>query len=420
LSREAIIKVEGLSKKYLLAKNTAVKSDTLYGNILNGVKNLKNIAQKKNTEEFLALDDVSFEVEQGDRVGIIGRNGAGKSTLLKIISRITPPTKGRIEINGRLASLLEVGTGFHGDLSGRENIYLNGSILGMTKREIDAKFDEIIDFAEVEKFLDTPVKRYSSGMYVRLAFAVAAHLEPDILIVDEVLAVGDSAFQKKCIGKMNDVSTKEGRTILFVSHNMAALQNLCNKAIVLNKGKVVLPLTASDSAIKYYLNDVKSNAQFNLDERTDRQGEGKIKLRQVEFLDAESNVQQSLISGQSVKMKINYTCYDNINPENVTVAIAISGDDGVLYSVLGNEFSSAAFDSISQAGSFICSIKKFPLLQGNYLLNVSVSQNGIVQDWVQEAVNLEVENGDFYGTGKIVPTTHRSVLVENNWECKPS
>lgn len=197
MSSDSIIKVEGLSKHYVLNKAMSPKSDTLYGNIWNSIKNVKNLTQKKETDDFWALKDISFEIKQGDRVGIIGRNGAGKSTLLKILSRITPPTTGTIEYNGRMASLLEVGTGFHGDLTGRENVYLNGSILGMSKHEIDKKFDEIVDFAEVEQFLDTPVKRYSSGMYVRLAFAVAANLEPDILIVDEVLAVGDAAFQKK-------------------------------------------------------------------------------------------------------------------------------------------------------------------------------------------------------------------------------
>jgi lipopolysaccharide transport system ATP-binding protein len=240
MNKNTAIKVEGLSKKYLLNKNRTSKNDTLYGSFINGIKNLKQTIQKKETEEFWALKDISFDINQGDRVGIIGRNGAGKSTLLKILSRITPPSSGRIEYTGRMASLLEVGTGFHGDLSGRENIYLNGSILGMHKHEIDKKFDEIVAFSEVEQFLDTPVKRYSSGMYVRLAFAVAAHLEPEILIVDEVLAVGDAAFQKKCLGKMEDVSTKEGRTILFVSHSMQAVQKLCNKGILLQKGQLML------------------------------------------------------------------------------------------------------------------------------------------------------------------------------------
>jgi lipopolysaccharide transport system ATP-binding protein len=191
-----------------------------------------------SSEDFWALKDISFELEQGDRLGIIGRNGAGKSTLLKVLSRITEPTGGRIEITGRVASLLEVGTGFHPELTGRENIFLNGAILGMTKTEIKKKFDEVVNFAEIEKFLDTPVKRYSSGMYVRLAFAVAAHLEPEILIVDEVLAVGDAQFQKKCIGKMEQVG-KEGRTVLFVSHNMGAIQGLCGRAVLLEGGKII-------------------------------------------------------------------------------------------------------------------------------------------------------------------------------------
>ncbi len=264
MSSHPIIKADGLSKKYILNKNTSVQSDTLYGNVINGVRGLRNLTRKTQTEEFMALQDISFEVNRGDRVGVIGRNGAGKSTLLKILSRITPPTSGRIEYIGRMASLLEVGTGFHGDLSGRENIYLNGSILGMSKHEIDKKFDEIVAFSEVEKFLDTPVKRYSSGMYVRLAFAVAAHLEPEILIVDEVLAVGDAAFQKKCLGKMNDVSKSEGRTILFVSHNMQAIQKLCNKGLYLNKGKMHSFGEINDIVGHYLQSGEASQSEFKL------------------------------------------------------------------------------------------------------------------------------------------------------------
>lgn len=244
-----VIKVENLSKRYILS-HLADKREQLFSRLLvNKAKELLSRGKKVvsspfkyqspfigSHEEFWALNDVSFEIKQGDRVGIIGRNGAGKSTLLKVLSRITEPTKGRITIDGRVASLLEVGTGFHSELTGRENIYLNGAILGMSRVEIKRKFDEIVAFAEVDKFLDTPVKRYSSGMYVRLAFAVAAHLEPEILIVDEVLAVGDAQFQKKCLGKMEDVSTKEGRTVLFVSHNMGAIKQLCSRAILLKDG----------------------------------------------------------------------------------------------------------------------------------------------------------------------------------------
>jgi lipopolysaccharide transport system ATP-binding protein len=237
----AIIKVENLSKQYVLSHETQERYTALRDVITNKAKKLLLFdlkkQKKRSTEVFWALKEVSFDINQGDRVGIIGRNGAGKSTLLKILSRITEPTSGRISLKGRVASLLEVGTGFHPELTGRENIFLNGAILGMSRNEIRKKFDEIVDFAEVEKFLDTPVKRYSSGMYVRLAFAVAAHLEPEILVVDEVLAVGDAKFQKKCLGKMEDVSKKEGRTVLFVSHNMSAVKTLCTSAIVLHKGE---------------------------------------------------------------------------------------------------------------------------------------------------------------------------------------
>lgn len=241
-----MIRVEGLSKSYTLRHRKAERYTALRDVITDNVKGLfRRKAVMESSEEFFALRDVSFTVNAGDRVGIIGRNGAGKSTLLKVLSRITEPTHGRIVLNGRVASLLEVGTGFHPELSGRENIYLNGAILGMSRAEITAKFDEIVAFAEVERFLDTPVKRYSSGMYVRLAFAVAAHLEPEILVVDEVLAVGDAKFQRKCLGKMEDVS-KGGRTILFVSHQMDAVQRLCNKGLLLEHGQLAATGSMND------------------------------------------------------------------------------------------------------------------------------------------------------------------------------
>lgn len=274
---DAVIKVENLSKKYLIGHQRKERYTVLRDVMTEGAKNFArkllhpfndstNQQFNDSTEEFYALRDVSFEINRGDRVGIIGRNGAGKSTLLKILSRITDPTSGRIEITGRVASLLEVGTGFHPELTGRENIYLNGAILGMGKAEIKLKFDEIVAFAEVEKFLDTPVKRYSSGMYVRLAFAVAAHLEPEILIVDEVLAVGDAQFQKKCLGKMEDIG-KEGRTVLFVSHNMVVVQALCQQTIILMDGSVKY-IGDTASAIYQYLelsNNINISA-FNADE----------------------------------------------------------------------------------------------------------------------------------------------------------
>jgi len=253
------IKVENLGKKYVINHEKGNGDDNFREIVVGTTKKIltslnpfsKPLKKETTTEDFWALNDVNFEINKGDKVGIIGRNGAGKSTLLKVLSRITEPTTGKIHINGRIASLLEVGTGFHPELTGRENIFLNGAILGMSRTEIKAKFDEIVAFAEVDKFLDTPVKRYSSGMYVRLAFSVAAHLEPEILVVDEVLAVGDVEFQKKCLGKMKDVS-EEGRTILFVSHNMAAIENLCTKAILLDNGQIVANSSNVKSIIKKY------------------------------------------------------------------------------------------------------------------------------------------------------------------------
>jgi lipopolysaccharide transport system ATP-binding protein len=279
---EPIIKVENLGKKYILQHQAREKYVALRDVITDKAKSLVAAkAEQPAREEFWALKDVSFDIKQGERIGIIGRNGAGKSTMLKIFSRITEPTEGRVTIDGRVSSLLEVGTGFHPELTGRENVFLNGAILGMGKREIEAKFDEIVAFAEVEKFLDTPVKRYSSGMYVRLAFAVAAHLEPDILIVDEVLAVGDAAFQKKCLGKMEDVS-KHGRTVIFVSHNMAAVSALCDKAIVLEKGRLK-DIGDTEKVINEYLHAGKKSTGGNRDDSTPSAG-SKLKIRSTRVL----------------------------------------------------------------------------------------------------------------------------------------
>lgn len=265
---DTVIHVEQLGKRYRIGHQRQENYVALRDVLAHNAKSItrwfgvsRPVPIEQATKDFWALKDVSFEVKRGDRVGIIGRNGAGKSTLLKILSRITEPTEGRIRLKGRVASLLEVGTGFHPELTGRENIYLNGAILGMSRQEIQRKFDEIVAFAEVETFLDTPVKRYSSGMYVRLAFAVAAHLEPEILIVDEVLAVGDAAFQKKCLGKMEDVG-QSGRTVFFVSHNMSAIQTLCNSCICLQQGKVKHK-GAIDDAIQLYLGDASSSDTFS-------------------------------------------------------------------------------------------------------------------------------------------------------------
>jgi lipopolysaccharide transport system ATP-binding protein len=298
-----VIKAEGVSKKFIISHEAPQRYLSLRDVIAKKAKGLvkgKN-GQPGSKEEFYALRNISFEINQGDRVGIIGRNGAGKSTLLKVLSRITEPSSGRITIRGRVASLLEVGTGFHPELTGRENIFLNGAILGMGRAEIRKKFDEIVEFAEVEKFLDTPVKRYSSGMYVRLAFAVAAHLEPEILVVDEVLAVGDAQFQKKCLGKMEDVSKNEGRTVLFVSHNMGVIAQLCQKAILLKKGEILLQ-GATEDVIADYL--FEADAQQVAGQFINTQDNRKqIFVHSVSVMDELGNTRDSFSSSETIVLE---------------------------------------------------------------------------------------------------------------------
>jgi len=318
-----VIKVEQLSKKFILSHEVQERYTSLRDVMAKKARGIfgrnKGNSTQHATEEFFALKDINFEVSQGDRIGVIGRNGAGKSTLLKLLSRITEPTSGRITVRGRVASLLEVGTGFHPELSGRENVFLNGAILGMSRSEIRRKFDEIVAFAEVEKFLDTPVKRYSSGMYVRLAFAVAAHLEPEILIIDEVLAVGDAQFQKKCLGKMEDVSKNEGRTILFVSHNMGVISQLCKSAILLRKGH--LEFTGSVSqAIESYISN--SNSKDSLRYTANKNAVGKaIFIQSAEVVNREGNISENILISESVyiKLSIGINHYDPAAKLSVTL-----------------------------------------------------------------------------------------------------
>ncbi len=283
-----------------------------------------NIRYSKGNSEYVwALKDIEFDVEHGDRFGIIGKNGAGKSTLLKILSRVASPTKGRVRLNGRVASLLEVGTGFHAELTGRDNIFLNGAILGMTQSEIRKKFDSIVDFSGVERYIDTPVKRYSSGMYVRLAFAVAAHLEPEILIVDEVLAVGDAEFQKKCLGKMHDVSEKEGRTVLFVSHNLQAIRNLCQKAIILNHGEMFASGSAEECLKTYsdLVREVKISVDTEVKDFTHRRGKGHIRMSSLEVTGADGVQRFAYMQGEKIFVRIKYNVYTEVNGLTITIAM---------------------------------------------------------------------------------------------------
>lgn len=413
-----IIRVEGLSKLYYLGGSGAAYS-TLRETVMEVArKPMRYLRRNNNSEALWALKDVSFEVMPGDVVGIVGRNGAGKSTLLKVLSRIVEPTTGRVELYGRVASLLEVGTGFHPELTGRENIYLNGSILGMTRQEIERKFDEIVAFAEVEKFIDTPVKRYSSGMYVRLAFAVAGHLEPEILVVDEVLAVGDAAFQKKCLGKMRDVASM-GRTVIFVSHNMAAVSQLCTKAMVLWEGKVEFPLGSVDSAVQQYLSQVHKITKTALAERTDRKGDGRVRIKDFAAFDNQGNELEYLATGQEVDFRIYYSTEER-NVQNVSVAISISSNAGSFVSMLSNQVAGDTFESIASDGYITCKIKKLPLMPGNYTANLMIRSNEAIADWIQQAVTFVVEPGDFFGTGRMPPPSHSGVLLEQEWSLNGS
>ena len=302
-----VISVEGLSKAYRLGladQRHATFRDALMATITSPWRRLRQLGETNDADDtFWALKDVNFQVHSGEVVGIIGRNGAGKSTLLKILARITEPTEGQVRLRGRSASLLEVGTGFHAELTGRENVYLNGSILGMKKAEIDRKFDEIVAFSEVEKFLDTPVKRYSSGMYVRLAFAVAAHLEPEILIVDEVLAVGDAEFQKKCLGKMQEVASGHGRTVLFVSHNMSAVQKLCPRAILLRQGRLVKD-GPTEEVVGEYLSYLSTSAQTAFEDNPERSGSGAVRLTAARILDEQGQPVRSLVAGTACLLRV--------------------------------------------------------------------------------------------------------------------
>jgi lipopolysaccharide transport system ATP-binding protein len=325
-----------------------------------------------------------------------------------VLSRITEPSAGRVSIRGRVASLLEVGTGFHPELSGRENIYLNGAILGMTRAEIKRKFDEIVDFAGVEKYLDTPVKRYSSGMYVRLAFAVAAHLEP------EVLAVGDAEFQKKCLGKMSDVA-HEGRTVLFVSHNMVAIEQLCQKAMVLQQGKVA-NYGSVEQALRMYLTSVSDLQKVSIADRTDRRGNQFLRFTRVALCDAGGSELEQVLSGQDVYVRLHYVASRQLCDAKVNVALGIVDHGRVLINLNSYNSGSAVLD-VYERGFFECVWKNFNLTAGSYDCIAFCSINDEVVDWVDSAFKIPVENGDFFGQGDAV--LHGTVLIQHRWYSHP-
>ena len=406
-----IIEIDNICKRYRLGANKE-QYLSLRDEVTKAVSRWTGRDKSQAARDFWALNGVSFSVNEGEAVGIIGRNGAGKSTLLKILSQITPPTEGRVTMRGRVASLLEVGTGFHPELSGRENIYLNGTILSMTRAEISRKFDEIVSFSEVEKFLDTPVKRYSSGMYVRLAFAVAAHLEPEILIIDEVLAVGDSAFQKKCIEKMKDVS-QEGRTVLFVSHNLSTIENLCQRSVMLNSGNLIMEGPTSD-VIKRYVSEIYMNEpDGDLIQRIDRSGTGTVKLAKIILRDMHLNEVLSVASGEECFVDFEYISKDIYS--NIIISWNIRDEKGQSLMRLSSFDTGNDDGDFPQQGVMRCHIERMPLVPASYRINVEIRVNGIISDFIDGAYIMRVVGGDFYGTGRL--NSHSPVLLDHHWEC---
>jgi lipopolysaccharide transport system ATP-binding protein len=365
-------------------------------------------------EGLWALRDVSLEIKSGDVLGIIGHNGAGKSTLLKVLSRVTGPTSGQIRVRGRIASLLEVGTGFHPDLTGRENIYLNGAILGMTKSEIRRKFDEIVDFADMEKFIDTPVKRYSSGMYVRLAFAVAAHLEPEILVVDEVLAVGDMAFQEKCIGKMSQVS-REGRTVLFVSHNLQSIWSLCRSAIWMDRGKVKVAGNVGD-VIGMYRDDMAKRSEEVSFADVKRAGTGRVKITELRLEDENGKRVDSISSGGALLITVAYQADESARLDELLIYLVVSNDRHARLFTLSNDFLGKRFNNLPRKGQLLCTIPHVPLIPGNYGIVVSAMLGKETADKFSSPLGLSVHEGDFFNSNRMPSRSLGDVLVHQTWE----
>ena len=361
---------------------------------------------------FWALRDVSFAVAPGEVVGVIGRNGAGKSTLLKLLSRVTAPTAGRVEVEGRVGSLLEVGTGFHPELTGRENVYMNATLLGMSRREVSAKLEEIVEFSGVEKFLDTPVKRYSSGMTVRLGFAVAAHLEPEVLIVDEVLAVGDAEFQKKCLGKMKDVAG-EGRTVLFVSHNMAAVRNLCSRGLLLAGGRVAVDGPVAEALDRYLTVDRGASAGGGLPPGP-RTGTGAVRLTGLRLEDDAGRELPAAVCGEPVTFCLTYAV-PGPAPPPLDVGFSVQDRLNDMIFGLRSSDSGRTYDPDRSGGAFRCRIPRLPLPPGQYWLGARLVSRGVEVDYPHDGVaNFEVVDGDFFGTGRAGITGGR-VLVDGEW-----
>jgi lipopolysaccharide transport system ATP-binding protein len=412
---EIAISARNVSKQYVIA---SVNHDTLRDRIAHACRSVfrKSATSEDGPRTFHALNDVSFDVTEGEVLGIIGHNGAGKSTLLKVLSRITEPSSGEIDIYGRVTSLLEVGTGFHAELTGRENIYLNAAMLGMRKVDIDRRLEEIVEFSGTQQFIDTPVKRYSSGMYVRLAFSVAAHLDPEILIVDEVLSVGDGAFQKKCLGKMDEVR-RDGRTVILVSHDLPVVANLCQRAILLRQGTIV-GNGRPQQIIEQYMSEAFTGGGASLADRTDRYTKHELMVQAISFLNEKLEPVQPALSGQHLVVRVHYACHVRKVFENMRVMVVLNRDERTAC-ILSTDLVDRTPLTLEGTGFVDFHIPHLPLCGGRYFLHVAIENDTLTQDWVQYAAELQVLDGDYYGTGKMYPHDGwrgKGMFVDHSWK----
>jgi len=410
--QKTVIKVESLSKRYNL------ESDGKYYSLRDYISEIpQRLASRyhgrKSTEPFWALKDVSFELNKGEVLGVIGRNGAGKSTLLKILARIVLPTHGRATIHGRIASMLEIGTGFNSELTGRENIYLNGAIMGMERKEIDRKFNNIVEFSEIGKFLDMPVKKYSSGMYVRLAFSVAAHLDPEIVLLDEVLAVGDLPFQRKSLAKMRSIAKDEGRTVIFVSHSLTSVDSLCNKSILLEGGKLTA-FGKTKEVITKYVSGFNKETNFSSSENL-RTGNGRIRIDNF-WIENQKHIKTNLLkSGEQCFFNFQFSHPSGIISKLVDIGFTISTivDQSLFSSYLS--YTNRGGVPCPEEGTFVFEIPSLPLAKGNYKIAIQAMVGGKSADYLSNAVQISVMDGDFYKTGTVIKQSHSPIYIGGNW-----
>ncbi|KPF66568.1 hypothetical protein IP69_14775 [Bosea sp. AAP35] len=421
---EIAIEVEGLQKLYYLGGRRPASLGGVSTWLSGKTQAARDDESSRAVDEgraFWALKDINLVLKRGEVLGIIGRNGAGKSTLLKILSRITAPTKGRAVIRGSMVSLLEVGTGFHDELTGRENIYLNATMLGMRRSEIERKFDEIVSFSGVERFLDTPVKHYSSGMRVRLGFSVAAHVEPDILIIDEVLAVGDLAFQEKCLSKVDSLTQDQARTVVFVSHSMASVASLCPRTVRLEGGVVVDDGPSGDVINRYYGQEHQAKGIASLADRRDRIGSGVVRFTSYHLEDLSGQVLNYVRSGEPASIVLNYECQPGFDgPAELLANIVFSNSKGVRLFGAPSDATRQTKGRLWPKGRLVCRLPEVPLLPGNYELDIACLRDRELADKIMGAATLTVIEGDPFGTGALPHPHFGDVVIRYGWDYEPS